>query len=65
MNAKNAMTPLGDEIDRLRTENERLVKILAGMLAIHDSVTQGQERELKEEFIPLARAVLKQKEVTP
>lgn len=30
---------------------------LAGMLAIHDSVTQGQERELREKWIPLARMV--------
>ena len=29
---------------------------LQGMLSIDDSVTQGQERELREQWIPRARA---------
>lgn len=33
-------------------------RALAGMLSIHDSVTQGQEREFREKWIPLARLIV-------
>jgi len=35
-----------------------LVAALQGMLAIEDSVTQGQEKELRDKWIPAARAAL-------
>lgn len=35
-----------------------LLEALRGMLAIEDSVTQGQERELRAEWLPKARAAL-------
>jgi len=38
--------------------HDELVAALAGMLAINDSVTQGQEREYREKFLPMARAAL-------
>ena len=44
---------------KLEVENGRLREIIAGMLAIEDSVTQGQERELREIWIPQARDVLR------
>ncbi len=40
-----------------------LYEALRGMLAIHDSVTQGQEKELRDKWIPAARAALAK--VTP
>jgi hypothetical protein len=36
----------------------RLAEALRGMLSIEDSVTQGQERERREEWLPKARAAL-------
>lgn len=36
-----------------------LIKALAGMLSIEDSVTQGQERERRLEWVPKSRALLK------
>ena len=35
-----------------------LIAALQGMLSIGDSVTQGQERERREEWLPKARAAL-------
>jgi hypothetical protein len=35
-----------------------VVEALRGMLAIHDSVTLGQQRELVEKWVPLARKAL-------
>lgn len=35
-----------------------LYEALAGMLSIEDSVTRGQERERRDEWIPKARAAL-------
>ena len=37
---------------------EAMREALKGMLHIQDSVTQGQERELKAEWIPKTRALL-------
>lgn len=51
-----------DEVNALcdmALEALRLRGALDGMLAIHDSVTSGMERELKEKNIPIARAALK------
>ena len=42
----------------LERENAELLAALSGMVAIFDSVTQGQERELREEWLPKARAAL-------
>ena len=42
--------------------HDELVAALAGMLAINDSVTQGQEREYREKFLPMARAALERAE---
>lgn len=39
-----------------------LLLCLRGMVAIHDSVTQGQERELRDEWLPKSRTLLKQLE---
>ena len=37
-----------------------LYEALAGLLSIFDSVTMGQEAELRDEWIPQARAALRQ-----
>ena len=48
-----------DSANELRAaQNKRLREIIAGMLAIEDSVTQGQESELCEIWIPQARATI-------
>ena len=36
-----------------------LLEALIGMLSIHDSVTMGQEREFREKWVPIARAIIK------
>ena len=71
MNSKGQMRPEGaqhispaiaqhaaNECERLREINAELLAALRGMVAIHDSVTQGQERELKLDWVPKARAAI-------
>ena len=43
----------------LQSRAYQLEAALAGMVAIHDSVTMGQERELREYWLPIARVLLK------
>jgi hypothetical protein len=53
--------PSYDSAEKLRAARAavaELIKALAGLVSIEDSVTQGQERERREEWIPKARAIL-------
>jgi hypothetical protein len=42
-----------------------LLAALRGMLSIHDSVTLGQEREFREQWVPIARAAIAKAEGRP
>ena len=42
--------------------SDRLLAALKGMIDIEDSVTQGQERELREKWIPITRALVTEAE---
>lgn len=52
---RNAVAELIEDRDQCIM---RLAEALRGMLSIEDSVTQGQERERREEWLPKARAAL-------
>lgn len=43
---------------RLIATAPELLEALRGLLAVHDSVTQGQENELRQVWVPKARAAL-------
>ncbi len=46
------------DIRSLLDENKRMRELLYGLYDIEDSVTQRQERELRERWIPLLRAFI-------
>ena len=54
----NSGTEIAAFIVKAVNNFEAMREALKGMLQIQDSVTQGQERELKAEWIPKARALL-------
>lgn len=47
-----------EHIVRCVNAHDDLVAALRGMVSIHDSVTMGQERERRVEWLPKARAAL-------
>lgn len=48
------------EIARLTAQRDALLAACEGLVAIHDSVTQRQEAELRAEWLPKARAAISQ-----
>lgn len=61
---RNAVAYAFDEdtaafIVRACNSHDTLVEALRGMLSIEESVTQGQERERRAEWLPKARAALR------
>jgi hypothetical protein len=49
---------VADDLERVHAAVAEMIEALAGLVSIEDSVTQGQERDRREEWIPKARAVL-------
>lgn len=47
-----------DHAKKLELQVQELREALEGLLSIESTVTQGQEREFREKFIPIARAIL-------
>jgi hypothetical protein len=58
--AKSARDYNGDMLNKSRLRCERLEALLRGLVSVHDSVTMGQERERRDEWLPKARAALKE-----
>ena len=60
-NSSNSMRhDAADLIEQLAERCERLEALLRGLVSVLDYFTMGQERESRDEWLPKARAALKE-----